>query len=62
MFEEFRCFTDQWMLATFLHGNSNWEIIFPVSKMVQEHPEKFAEDELSLEFYNNDFWIRKRTI
>lgn len=59
MFDEHRAFTDQWLLATFLHGNSNWEIIFPVDKMVNDFPEKFAEHGLSSNFYNSDFWIRK---
>ncbi len=55
---QFRQYTEQYVLGAFLHGNSNWEVIFPTHYMLNYH-----QDELKLNYKVTDgcasFWMRR---
>lgn len=51
-----RPYTEQWVLAAFLHNNKDWEILWPAYLMGRERPSLFVDvgDDPA-----GSFWIRK---
>ena len=53
-----RQYTEQWVLATFLHNNLDWEIIWPNHYMMK-HANKLALPNRGNREDCGSFWIRK---
>ena len=58
-----RQYTEQWLLAAFLHGNAGWEIIWPTNYMNREHAELLfgARPPKALDDHKGgSFWFRRK--
>ena len=57
-YKQKRAYTEQWVLAAFLHGNSDWEVLFATHLMATDYPSIFIENEI--EPNGASFWIQRK--
>jgi hypothetical protein len=55
-----RVFTEQFMLALFLHKNDEWEILWSNWYMGKKHPELFKAEGFDGFGYQASLWLRKK--
>jgi hypothetical protein len=66
--DEFRPYTEQWVLAAFLHNNPEWEIVWSTHRNWKRHPEWFSSvlppvsGVQEYDKFASSFWIRKLNV